>query len=158
MSYAVDGVQYLAVVVAPPLLFVDPAIKVGPGRLLVFSLGGSATLPAPVARDSTLPPPAATVVATDAEVKEGGALFSLHCDRCHSPDLNLVKSGAVPDLRRSTAATHAAFDAIVRGGDRRTLGMPSFAADLDSQQVRWVQAYVLDRVKQAQVPAKTGHH
>lgn len=158
MTYAVGGIQYLAVVVAPPLLYVDPSIRVGPGRLLVFALGGQATLPAPPVRDTVLPPPAATVAATPAEVTEGGALYTLHCDRCHSPDLNLVKSGAVPDLRRATAATHAAFDSIVRGGARRALGMPSFAADLDEKQVKWIQAYVLDRVRQARMPVKIGHH
>ena len=76
-------------------------------------------------------------------------LFSLYCGRCHSPRLNLVKSGAVPDLRRANAATHAAFDSIVRGGARRALGMPSFANDITPDQARQIQSYILDQARQA---------
>jgi hypothetical protein len=36
------------------------------------------------------------------------------------------------------------FEDIVRGGARRVLGMPSFADDLTSVQVRQIQAYVVD--------------
>ena len=60
-----------------------------------------------------------------------------------------MKSGAIPDLRRSSAATHATFEQIVRGGVRRTLGMPSFAGDISSDQVRWIEAYVLEQARQA---------
>ncbi len=155
MTYMVDGKQYVAVLAAPPLLFTDPNVKTGPntktgpGRLLVFGLGGTDTLPTAVRHDTPIPPPAVTIVASPKEIIEGGALFSLFCDRCHSPDLNLVKSGAIPDLRRSTAATHAAFEQIVRGGVRRALGMPSFASDLTSDQVRVIEAYVVDRARMA---------
>jgi hypothetical protein len=60
-----------------------------------------------------------------------------------------LKSGAIPDLRRTSAATHATFEQIVRGGARRTLGMPSFARDISSDQVRLIQAYVLDQARLA---------
>lgn len=159
MTYAVDQVQYVAVVVAPPLLYIDPGIKTGPGRLLVFALGKNAPLPSVVRVETPIPPPAVTVAATPKELAEGAALSALHCDRCHSPDLNLVKSGAVPDLRRATAATHAAFEAIVRGGARRALGMPTFVEDLTAEQTRWIQAYVLDQVRRVTAgPPRTGHH
>jgi quinohemoprotein ethanol dehydrogenase len=82
-------------------------------------------------------------------VAEGAGLFSLFCGRCHDPTLNLVKSGAVPDLRRSTAETHRAFGRIVRGGERRGLGMPSFEADVSPDQVRQIEAYVLDQAREA---------
>jgi quinohemoprotein ethanol dehydrogenase len=89
------------------------------------------------------------VAGTPAEIAEGGALFSLYCGRCHDPTLNLVRSGAVPDLRRSTAETHEAFEQIVRGGIRRTLGMPSFADDITADQVRQIHAYVVDQARLA---------
>jgi mono/diheme cytochrome c family protein len=60
-----------------------------------------------------------------------------------------VKGGAVPDLRRTTAATHATIESIVLGGARKSLGMPSFAKDLTSSQVRLIQAYVLDQARRA---------
>jgi quinohemoprotein ethanol dehydrogenase len=149
MSYFLDGVQYLAVLAAPPLLFVDPEVKTGPGRLLVFKLDGTDSLPTTTHPDTPIPAPTVAVAASPAQIKEGSSLYTLFCDRCHSPDLNLVKSGAVPDLRRSTAETHGQFEAIVRGGIRRGLGMPSFTDDLTSEQVRWIEAYVLDRARQA---------
>ena len=39
----------------------------------------------------------------------------------------------------------AGTDAIVRGGARKALGMPSFGDDLNASQVRAIQAYVLSR-------------
>ena len=164
MTYAIDGVQYVAILVAPPLLYLDPKIKTGRGRLLVFALDGKAVLPPPVVGvESPIPPPAIAVKTTPAEIREGGALYWQYCVRCHSPDRNAVKSGAIPDLRRTTAATHATFETIVRGGARRTLGMPSFARDITSDQARLIQAYVLDQARQASAgsgasaPVVAGH-
>jgi mono/diheme cytochrome c family protein len=150
MTYAIDGVQYVAILAAPPLQYADPKIRTGPGRLLVFALDGKAALPArAVSAQSPIAPPATEVKATDAEIKEGRALYAIYCRRCHNPDQNLVKSGAIPDLRRTNAATHAMFEEIVRGGARRTLGMPSFDKDISSSQARFIQAYVLDQARQA---------
>jgi quinohemoprotein ethanol dehydrogenase len=160
MTYAIDGVQYVAVMVAPPMLFLDPKLKTGPGRLLVFALDRKAALPAraPVA-DKPIPPPAFEVKATAAEIADGSALYMQYCNRCHSPDRNAVKSGAIPDLRRANAATHATFEQVVRGGARRTLGMPSFAQDLSSDQVRLIQAWVLDQARHASAASapQVGH-
>jgi mono/diheme cytochrome c family protein len=155
MTYAIDGVQYVAILAAPPLQYADPKIRTGPGRLLVFALDGKAALPArAVAAQSPIAPPAIEVKATKAEIKEGGGLYSIYCRRCHNPEQNLVKSGAIPDLRRTNAATHAMFEEIVRGGARRTLGMPSFEKDLSSSQARLIQAYVLDQARQAAASTK----
>jgi quinohemoprotein ethanol dehydrogenase len=150
MTYAIGGVQYVAVLASPPGIFADPKIKVGPGRLLAFALDGKDTLPPiPVRAETPIPRPAVTVSASPSEITEGGALFAVHCRRCHNPEWNFVKSGAVPDLRRSNAATHAAFDAIVRGGARQILGMPSFANDMSAEQARMIQAFVLDQARRA---------
>ena len=151
MTHALDGVQYVAILAAPPLQYVDPKVHTGPGRLLVFALDGTAALPPPPARaEQPIPPPAFAVKATPAEIKEGGGLYAIYCRRCHNPDQNLVKSGAIPDLRRSNAATHATFESIVRGGARKALGMPSFDKDISSDQARLIQAYVLDLARQLQ--------
>jgi quinohemoprotein ethanol dehydrogenase len=158
MTYAVDGVQYVAVEAEPPRLYMDDRIKTGPGRLLVFSLGGRARLPPDRHVETPIPPPTFTVPATPADLREGESLFNRYCRRCHFPGANGVKSGAVPDLRRSTAATHAAFDSVVRGGARRTLGMPSFKDDLSAEQVRWIEAYVLAWAGQAAVAKPTAGH
>jgi quinohemoprotein ethanol dehydrogenase len=148
MTYAIDGVQYVAILAAPPGYYLDPKIRTGPGRLLVFAIDGKATLPPnPVRPPAPIPSPTFAVKATAAETTEGGGLWFQYCRRCHNPDFNFVKSGAIPDLRRSSSATHATFEQIVRGGARRTLGMPSFAKDLSSDQVRMIQAYVLDQAR-----------
>jgi quinohemoprotein ethanol dehydrogenase len=150
MTYAIGGVQYVAILVAPPGYFLDPKIRTGAGRLLVFALDGKTALPPnPVRAPSPIPAPTFAVMATAAEIREGGALWFQYCRRCHNPDFNYVKSGSIPDLRRANDATHATFEQIVRGGARRTLGMPSFASDLTSDQVRMIQAYVLDQAGQA---------
>ena len=79
MTYALDGVQYIAIVVAPPLLYIDPKIRTGPGRLLVFALDGKATLPPRVERPEVpIPPPAAEVAATPAELEEGARLNGMY--------------------------------------------------------------------------------
>jgi quinohemoprotein ethanol dehydrogenase len=161
MTYAIGGVQYVAVLAGPPGYYLDPKIRTGPGRLLVFRLDGKAALPPnPVKPASPIPAPAYAVKATAAEIAAGGALWFQYCRRCHNPDFNYVKSGAIPDLRRTNEATHATFEQIVRGGARRTLGMPSFAKDLSSGEVRLIQAFVLDQARRADTlstPAAVGH-
>jgi quinohemoprotein ethanol dehydrogenase len=161
MTYAIDGVQYVAVLAAPPGYFLDPKIRTGPGRLLVFALDGKAALPpSDVRATPQIAAPTFTVKATAAEITEGGGLYFQYCRRCHNPDFNFVKSGSIPDLRRANDATHATFEQVVRGGARRTLGMPSFARDVTSDQVRLIQAYVLDQARQASSvsrPVEGGH-
>jgi mono/diheme cytochrome c family protein len=59
--------------------------------------------------------------------------------------LGVNASGLYPDLRTATPATHAQWDAIVRGGIRSEKGMPSFASSVSQADARAVEAYVLDR-------------
>ena len=150
MTYAVHGTQYVSVLAGwgGPLVLTNRGLgrgKVGPGRLLTFTLGGSATLPRVAQAGTPHPAPTYSVAATRPEVEEGGALYAKFCFRCHG--VNVVSSGAVPDLRYASDATHAMFEQIVRGGVRRVAGMPSFASDVTAEQVRFIQAYVLERAK-----------
>ena len=69
-------------------------------------------------------------------------LYRTYCRFCHGRN---AIAGPVPDLRYATADVHRQFDAIVRGGARKALGMPSFGDDLNASQVRAIQAYVLSR-------------
>jgi quinohemoprotein ethanol dehydrogenase len=149
MTYAVGDTQYVAVLTGPPAIYSDAGARAGPGRVLVFALGGKATLPPPPAAREPILAPTVRIAASTSDLAEGGALFSNYCSRCHSFTSNLVKGGAVPDLRRTTAAVHGTFASIVLDGARRQLGMPSFAKDLDSAQVRLIQAYVLSQAAAA---------
>ena len=89
MTYAIDGEQYVAVMVgsggtgqisAPQLMPERPRM---PGRLMVFKLGGTAKAPAPVAP----PRPVAdlTKVSTTGDVARGFSLFHANCQVCHGP-------------------------------------------------------------------------
>ena len=69
------------------------------------------------------------------------------CARCHGGEA--ISGGSVPDLRYLDRETHEMFEEIVLGGARREFGMPSFADDLTSGQVRLIHAYVLDRARES---------
>jgi mono/diheme cytochrome c family protein len=152
MTYSVDGAQYVAVLAGwggPQVLGNRPAGKgkVGPGKLLAFTLGGTATLPHYERVVPPVPMPTFQLTASRAEIEQGRVLFATYCARCHGGEV--VSGGEVPDLRYAAAATHEMFEEIVRGGARRELGMPSFAEDITSAQVRLIHAYILDVAREA---------
>ena len=157
MTYAIGGTQYVAVLAGwgGPMTLAHRPIgrgKVGFGRLLVFAIGGSATLPRYERRIGPIIAPQFRLPSSPADVDEGAALYATYCQRCHGVDA--VSGGSVPDLRYAEEATHHAFGAIVRGGERRTSGMPSFADDLTTDQVRFIHAYLLERTRQSAEPLR----
>jgi PQQ-dependent dehydrogenase (methanol/ethanol family) len=148
MSYAVDGKQYVAVVVGwgggLPLAggrVAQMAGSVNRSRLLVYSLDGRAQLPEPAVAARELAPPPLT--AAPEQVARGKALFAARCMPCHGD--GAVGGGVVPDLRYASAQTHAEFDAIVRGGLRHQKGMVGFAQVLGKEDAEAIQAYVIKR-------------
>lgn len=152
VTYLVDGVQYMSVLAGwggPEGLW-NPTnhgpIKPGYGRLLTFALGGTATLDPPAFGHTEPPTPAIELDASQATVDEGETLYETHCVWCHGND---AIAGILPDLRYATAQVHEQFDAIVRGGARAVLGMPSFETQLNADQVRAIQAYVLERARES---------
>jgi quinohemoprotein ethanol dehydrogenase len=64
---------------------------------------------------------------------------------CHA---NFPQS-PVPDLRRSTAATHAAFNEIVLRGALQPRGMPSWDDQMSESDANQVHAYVISVARQA---------
>jgi quinohemoprotein ethanol dehydrogenase len=152
MTFSVDGVQYIAVESGwggPQVLGNRPAGKghVGPGKLLVFQLGGKATLPPYEHVDRPVPTPTFKLAASKAEIEEGRKLFANTCARCHGGEA--MSGGSVPDLRYTAESTHQMFEEIVLGGARREFGMPSFTGDITSAQVRLIHAYILDRARES---------
>ncbi len=128
MTYEVNGTQYIAVLAGwgcPMVLNNRPVGKgkVGPGLLLSFSLGGSATLTPFVRKVPPVPMPTFQLAASKPEIEQGRVLFAMYCGRCHGG--NVVSGGSVPDLRYAEEPTHQMFEEIVRGGARREFGMPS---------------------------------
>jgi quinohemoprotein ethanol dehydrogenase len=152
VTYLAKGVQYITVMVGwgGPQGLANPLdhgpLKPGFGRILTFAIGGTAKL-VPTAYGHSGPPvPAITLDTTPAALHEGELLYRTYCRFCHGRN---AIAGSLPDLRYATADVHKQFDAIVRGGARKALGMPSFADDLDASQVRAIEAYVLARAAAA---------
>ena len=152
MTYEVNGTQYVAVLAGwgGPMVLNNRPVgrgKVGPGLLLSFSIGGAAPFTPFVRKIQPVPMPTFKLAASRAEIEQGRILFATFCGRCHGG--NVVSGGSVPDLRYTEEPTHQMFEEIVRGGARREFGMPSFADDLTSAQVRLIHAYILDRARES---------
>jgi PQQ-dependent dehydrogenase (methanol/ethanol family) len=157
-TYALDGQQYIALMVGyggtGPLFqhWALPDRPRLPGRLLVFKLGGAATLPA-----FPKPPPRAidlTGVRAGGDVGQGKFLFHQNCVICHSSN---ATGRYLPDLQTSPMITSdAAFRTVVLDGALAGNGMVSFAKFLTPMQAEAIRAYIIDesRKNQAMLAAK----
>ena len=148
ITFAVDGEQYIAVNAgwgggaAQVERAIGTAMNRASARLLVFKLGGQATLPPlPAAAPIPDPPP---LRATENVVRSGAGLFATTCSQCHGQ----LAVGGVKDLRYMTPETHAAFGDIVLQGLRAEKGMASFASLLNATEVEAIHAYVISRANE----------
>ncbi|HEX4506438.1 MAG TPA: PQQ-dependent dehydrogenase, methanol/ethanol family [Alphaproteobacteria bacterium] len=151
MTYAVDGVQYVAVQGG----YGGTAITVGttpPGsaaakyenvnRIIVFKLDGGPVPTPPARHEADFPkPPASTADA--AQIHRGDVKFIEQCSRCHA-----LGPSVTPDLRKLSPEMHAAFGDIVLKGASAPLGMESFADILDQADVDAIHAYLIDQNRQ----------
>ena len=148
VTYLVNGVQFVSVMVGwggADAAFNAPnrgKIKPGYGRILTFALGGTATLNIRAFGHTEPPTPAIKMNASPETLHEGKLLYGGKCAPCHGID---VVAGPLPDLRYATKTVHDQFEAIVLGGARSSLGMPSFKDLLSADEVRTIQAYILSR-------------
>lgn len=145
ISYAVDGVQYIAVaagwngVKIAPSAAGEPPPYDNSGRLIVLKLGGG---PVPVAERLTPLPFLAGLGPQPAElVDRGRGLYRMNCARCHGA---FGERSQFPDLRRMPRETWDGFDDIVLAGARRPAGMASFADVLTPADSRAIRAYIAD--------------
>ena len=149
ITYTVDGEQYVAINAGwgggAAQIERGAGIELprAPARLLVFKLGGTATLP-PLATEASAPPEPPRLTASEAEVALGAQLFAETCAVCHGQ--NAI--GGVKDLRHMSRETHAKFNDIVLGGIYQDKGMASFADLLDEEQVALIHAYVIARANE----------
>ena len=88
-------------------------------------------------------PPVPDLQASETQLTQGKADYQEYCSACHGS--GAVSSGSNPDLRYMSAATHASWDAIVRGGAYTGKGMVSFAHVLDEAASEALHAYVIKR-------------
>jgi quinohemoprotein ethanol dehydrogenase len=145
-TYTVNGVQYIAVTAGSggggwnSWLPQNIAYRKGnANRILAFRLDGG---PVPVPPDQPAPGPIPTPppqTGTAADITAGGATFAVNCAGCHTN----TWPAPLPDLRRTTAATHAVFKDIVLKGALQPAGMPRFDDVLSEHEVEQLQAYVL---------------
>lgn len=157
VTYLVNDTQFVSVMVGwggADALQNAPnrgSVKPGYGRILTFALGGTAKLSIPTLGHKDPPTPAITMNALPETVHEGELLYGSRCVGCHGAD---AVAGPLPDLRYATRAVHEQFEAIVLGGARSSLGMPSFKDLLNADQVRAIQAYILSRAREGAKPPR----
>jgi PQQ-dependent dehydrogenase (methanol/ethanol family) len=144
-SFELDGQQYIAEEVGYGLA---PYGVGNQSRLLVFKLGGTASLPPapPPPPPPVLNPPPSTASAQ--RIEAGHQQFLSHCAMCHEPPA--ANRAVFPDLRYSPAInTPEAFDAVVLEGALQSAGMASFKGRMSAAEVESVRAYVIERANQA---------
>ena len=148
ITYAIDGVQYVAVTVGwggilgqTYGLDLGSGLQPPPSRVLAFKVGAGHELP-PLkpARKRPKPPPRVT---DDMSIlSQGAAIYAEYCQRCHGQFA--VSNGRIPDLRRSAEAVYSAFNVIVLDGGLEQLGMPAFKDVLSSDDALSLKAYLID--------------
>jgi alcohol dehydrogenase (cytochrome c)/quinohemoprotein ethanol dehydrogenase len=154
ISYEVDGDQYVAIEVgwggafglAAGELALKSHIASNLPRILVYKLGGTATLPAlAAAAPAVLDPPPNT--ASLATVTAGKKLYHTYCSNCHGD--SATGSGILPDLRYSSAIKDAnAMDVVVRQGSLQANGMAAFKDEVSPQDLEQIRAYVIHRANE----------
>ncbi|KAF0172766.1 MAG: alcohol dehydrogenase (cytochrome c) [Caulobacteraceae bacterium] len=152
MTYAIDGEQYVVVMVgfggagalsAAAFLPDRPRL---PGRIMVFKLGGAAQAAA-----YDIPPRAAidlAGVSSRASVAQGRSLFNANCLVCHSAN---ASGGYLPDLRRSAMIrAPETFRSVVIDGALQANGMASFSRYLNAGQAEAIRAYLITEARRQQ--------
>lgn len=150
ITYMVQGKQYIAVNVGWNSAIVSnltnpdgSPFSYAPARLMVFALDANGvTLPPQPPSDDIVDPPA-TRISPEARAR-GEALYARNCQVCHGANA----MGGAKDLRHMKPETHADFLAIVRGGKRAALGMPSFADRLTQEEADAIHSYLIARAQE----------
>jgi mono/diheme cytochrome c family protein len=148
MSYAVDGEQYIALMVG-----FGGSLAMGsdqmrhPGRLLVFKLGGKGRLaPYPPVM---IPPPLdlAQASPSQGDPRTGQELYRRLCWGCHRT------GDYLPNLARSPMIlSPQAFRAVVLGGALESQGMAAFGQFLGTSKLEGIRAYLLSEARGAAHP------
>ena len=140
ISYEIDGQQYVAVVAGQ-----SGASYWAPNyaRVLVYKIGGTAQLPAPV---SYTPPPLNPPAnfGDAALLAAGEKHYTEHCASCHQFSARV--SSLFPDIRYAAALnSEALFKSIVIDGILQNNGMVSFAKMLKPAEAEAIRAYVVSQ-------------
>ncbi|MGE3692590.1 MAG: PQQ-dependent dehydrogenase, methanol/ethanol family [Novosphingobium sp.] len=160
MSYAIDGKQYIALLVGwggssavgSDVMNVGWKYGANPRRLLVFALDGTAKLPPGARPTLTVDAQDNPSIQIDAVQAKAGYDMWMACALCHGRDA--ISSGAPgPDLRESALALDQdAFLQVVKGGALLEKGMPRYD-QLSREQAIQLWHYVRQQARLAKTRA-----
>ena len=147
VSYMVGNRQYVAVMAGYGGAWglagglPDGPQRIQPnGRVLVFKLGGTGTLP-PYESPDLAPANPPSEAFTPQQIALGKEVYEGNCGICHGGGAR--SSGLIPDLRRSGALTdRVTWSEVVHGGILKDQGMVSFAKWFSKDEIEAVRGYV----------------
>jgi len=160
-TYSINGEQYVALVTGSRALPEDGPGAVGRtttastnnSRLLVYRLGGEASLPTELPADfetatRELDPPQST--ASHEVIAQGEQLYGQLCSVCHGPSA-ISESGEIfPDLRYSTYLhSLEEWNDVVLEGSLTSTGMVSFSSSLQEGDSDAIRQFVIVRANEA---------
>ena len=154
VSYAIDGEQYIAIVVGWGGVFglghgdfskVYADVR-NHSRVLVFKLGGELQLPSSEPyQEQFVAPPKQT--ATVEQIAAGKPLYNQYCATCHGPQA--IGGGLIQDIRYGGVLHDAElWDQVVSTGVFASKGMAGFESVLSAEQVANIRAYVVDAAQE----------
>ena len=159
MTYAVNGVQYVAVQVG----YGGAAITVGPvppssavtryenvNRIIAFKLGGG-PVPKPPRREPTVVAKPPVQTASKATIGRGEVLFVQECSRCHVFGISVT-----PDLRTIPLTQGGFLDQVLLKGLFSQGGMEKFHDLLSEPDIHAIRAYLIDQAWAAYRDQQTG--
>jgi PQQ-dependent dehydrogenase (methanol/ethanol family) len=147
VTYAIDGEQYVAVVVGWGAVYANllgavlnaDGQRMNISRILAFKLDGGAQLPPkpelPVTADK---PP---MFGGQEQIAAGGSLYGKSCAICHG--VAAVSGGVLPDLRQSAMIASAeGFYSVVIDGALEAKGMAGWGAELSAADAEAIRAFI----------------
>ncbi|MHB1207570.1 MAG: PQQ-dependent dehydrogenase, methanol/ethanol family [Rhodospirillaceae bacterium] len=143
ITYAVDGVQYVAVMTSAGGAAARTPGLMPKSRVLVYKLGGAAALPAYPKPEPMAAPP--VIKASTTDLAQGEKLYTQSCQLCHGG--NAASGGSYPDLRRTPyIQDQAAFLSVLHGGLAAN-GMPDFTKWIKPQDAALIRAYIVTQAQ-----------
>lgn len=160
VTYEVDGEQYVATLASYGSAYFLAAGFAAPrpghnlpGRVNVFRLGGTASLPALNLPELRIPQPP-QIQASAATVSRGSALYAQFCSVCHGS--SAISGGVLPDLRRSALLQDAVTWRETVHGAREELAMPNFSRWVNASDAEAIRAYVASEARLAYAAEQRG--
>jgi quinohemoprotein ethanol dehydrogenase len=154
MTYSVKGVQYVAILVgwggvwdvAPGILASKSGSTRNISRLLVFKIGGKATLPAAPA-DAKLPLDPPPFTGKPEQIADGASHYQNSCSVCHGDAA--IAGGLNPDLRHAPSLSKPLlWKRIVHDGILKENGMVGWSANFTAEQIENIRHYVIKRANE----------